>query len=348
VQSDEVGGSALHGTAAPSSGPFTVRRYSRPGGNAYRILILGDQSPRDGRSGFGQALVNRLWLRSQHGLSVDVVASALIGLRSLRAAYASWRVNRYDAVVVVLPPHGFRTQKRAARALAAVLGRLLEHTSVTIASDEGELPATAARRRSRGRTHDIALTAEASTADAVAVQVDDQLRDLGDGARGSARSPGPASPGADSGAPAEPRIDVRLASIVSMVRESFAVDTAAINIFDGDDLWTIAAAGTDRGRRAREGSLCEETSDNPGLTVVPDVWSDPQLRMLDVAHGPVPIRFYAAYPLEPERGLRLGTLCIYDRRPRDPDGYDFTLLRDFAQLAEIEIAEAGRSPRAES
>lgn len=340
MQPDEVGDAGPRGSVAPPGEPFTVRRYSRPGRNAYRILILGDQSPSDGHSGFGQALVDRLWLRSQHGLNVDVVASALTGLRALRAAYASWRVNRYDAVVIVLPPRGFRTQKRAARALVAVLGRLLEHTSVTIASDEGELPVP--WRGSGAGNRDIALTAEASTADAVAVQVDEQLRVRG--AKGGAGNPEPASAAArvENGVPVEPRIDLRLASIVSMVRESFSVDTAAINIFDGDDLWTIAAAGTDRGRRARAGTLCEETSGNRGLIVVRDVWADPQLRMLDVAHGPVPIRFYAAYPIEPARGVRLGTLCIYDRRPRDPDGYDFTLLRDFAQLVEIEIAESGR------
>jgi hypothetical protein len=342
-----VGGAVAHGSAAPSGGAFTVRRYSRPGLNAYRILILGDQSPRDGRSGFGQALVNRLWLRSQHGLNVDVVGSALTGLRSLRAAFASWRVTRYDAVVVVLPPHGFRTQKRAARALAAVLERLLETTSVTIASDDDVLPAVGGPFG--GRARGIALATVASTADAVAVHVDEQLRDLGAGTRRSAWNLGDASPApeAESRPPAEPRIDVRLGSIVTMARESFGVDTAAINIFDGDDLWTIAAAGSDRGRRAREGTLCEETSGNSGLTVIPDVWADPELQMLDVAHGRVPIRFYAAYPIEPERGLRLGTLCVYDRFPRDPDGYDFTLLRDFAQLAEIEIAEAGRLPSSE-
>jgi len=338
-----VGGAAPHGSAATAGGPFTVRRYSRPGLNAYRVLVLGDQSPWDGRSGFGQALVNRLWLRSKHGLNVDVVASALTGLRSLRAAFAAWRVTGYDAVVVVLPPRGFRTQRRAARALAAVLGRLLEHTAVTIASDDGELPAAAARRRAGGRTGGLALTAEGSTADAVAVHVDEQLRDLRTRTEGRATAPGAAL----ASTPVEPRIDLRLGSIVTLVREGFGVDTAAINIFDGDDLWTIAAAGTDRGRRAREGTLCGATSGDSGLTIVPDVWADPQLRMLDVARGPVPIRFYAAYPVEPERGLRLGTLCIYDRLPRDPDEYDFTLLRDFAQLAEIEIAEAGRLPLTE-
>lgn len=346
MQSVEAGGAPLHGSAAPGA-HFTVRRYSRPGLDAYRILILGDQSPWDGRSGFGQALVNRLWLRSQHGLNADVVASALTGLRSLRAAFASWRVTRYDAVVVVLPPRGFRTQKRAARALVAVLGRLLETTSVTIASDDAESPA---RPRAGGRIRGVALTAEAATADAVAVRVDEQLRDLGARARRSARGRGsaPSPSEVESTAPVESRIDLRLGSIATMVRESFAVDTAAINIFDGDDLWTIAAAGTDRGRRARQGTLCEETSGNSGLTIVPDVWADPQLQMLDVAHGPVPIRFYAACPLEPDRGQRLGTLCIYDRSPRDPDGYDFGLLRDFAQLAEIEILEAGRLPGAQA
>lgn len=342
-----MGGAEAPGSTASLGAPFTVRRYSRPGLNAYRILILGDQSPRDGRSGFGQALVNRLWLRTQHGLNVDVVGSALTGLRSLRAAFASWRVTRYDAVVVVLPPRGFRTQRRAARALAAVLGRLLENTSVTIASDDGEL--SAAQGRVGARTRGGALPAEASTADAVAVHVDQQLRDLGVRTARSARNLGhaPRVRDGERSAPAEPRIDVRLGSIVTMVRESFLVDTAAINIFDGDDLWTVAAAGSDRGRRAREGTLCEAISGNTGLTVVPDVWADPQLQMLDVARGPIPIRFYAAYPIEPERGRRIGTLCVYDRFPRDPDGYDFTLLRDFAQLAEIEIAEAGRLPSTE-
>jgi hypothetical protein len=280
--------------------------------------------------------VDRLWLRSKRGLDVDVVASALTGLRSLGARFASWRVPRYDVVVVVLPPRGFRTQRRAARALAAVLGRLLENTSVTIASDDGDLPVEAAQGRAVVQTGAGALTAEGSTADAVAVQVDGQLRELDLGAHAPAHSRSMAS------TPNAPRIDVRLGSIAAMVRDSFDVATAAINIFDGDDLWTIAAAGADRGRRAREGTLCDAISDRADLTVIPDVWADDQLHDLAVAHGPIPIRFYAAYPIEPMRGQRLGTLCIYDPLPREPDEYDFTMLRDFAQLAEIEFAETGR------
>jgi hypothetical protein len=321
--------------------PFTVRRYSRPGAKTYRILVIGDQSPRDGSSGFGQALVDRVWLRSQHGLDVDVVGSALSGLRSLHTAFTSWRVSRYDAVVVVLPPLGFRTQRRAARAMLAVLGRLLEITVVTIASDDATLPAAAARRQTTGRSPDGQSGGGPSAADVVAAQLERQLRGI---------ETGPATPPTDGGPPPgglgaalqDRQAELRLASIATMARDSFDVATAAVNIIDGDDLWTVAAAGTDQGRRPKSGTLCDATFHRPGLTVVPDVWADADLRELPVAQGPAAIRFYAAHALEPIGGHRLGTLCIYDPRPRDPDGFDFTMLRDLALLAEIELTDVGR------
>ncbi len=48
------------------------------------------------------------------------------------------------------------------------------------------------------------------------------------------------------------------------------------------------------------------------------------------------VAFYAAHPIESVDGYRVGTLCVYDPRPRE---VDVSLLRDFALLAEAEIID---------
>jgi hypothetical protein len=243
--------------------------------------------------------------------------------------------------VVVLPPLGFRTQRRAARAMLVVLGRLLEITVVTIASDDATLPAAAARRQTTGRSPGGQKSAGPSAADVVAAQLERQLRAIETGP--ATPPPGGGLPAGDRSATAQDlQAELRLGSIATIARDSFDVGSAAVNIIDGDDLWTVAAAGTDRGRRPRSGTLCDATFHRPGLTVVPDVLADADLRRLPVAQGPAAIRFYAAHAIEPIGGRRLGTLCIYDPRPRDPEEFDFTMLRDLALLAEIELANAGR------
>ena len=64
--------------------------------------------------------------------------------------------------------------------------------------------------------------------------------------------------------------------------------------------------------------------------------------------GPPDIRFYAGAPLVTSSGLRLGSLCVIDRTPRDLDAEQLNVLCNFAEVVVREIekdAARVRAPR---
>lgn len=64
--------------------------------------------------------------------------------------------------------------------------------------------------------------------------------------------------------------------------------------------------------------------------------------------GPPDIRFYAGAPLVTSSGLRLGSLCVIDREPRDLDADQLNVLCNFAEVVVREIekdAARVRAPR---
>jgi diguanylate cyclase (GGDEF)-like protein len=50
------------------------------------------------------------------------------------------------------------------------------------------------------------------------------------------------------------------------------------------------------------------------------------------------IRFYAGCPLTVANGSRLGTLCLFDEKPRTMDDEEQAILRDLAHMAEQELS----------
>ena len=69
------------------------------------------------------------------------------------------------------------------------------------------------------------------------------------------------------------------------------------------------------------------------------------LRSSPLVHGPRPIRFYAAHPIESAEGWRIGSFCVYDSQPRDVRGLDLSVLRDLALLAQAELIAQDSVPR---
>ena len=64
--------------------------------------------------------------------------------------------------------------------------------------------------------------------------------------------------------------------------------------------------------------------------------------------GPPDIRFYAGAPLVTSSGLRLGSLCVIDREPRDLDAEQLNVLCNFAEVVVREIEKDAvrvRAPR---
>lgn len=58
-----------------------------------------------------------------------------------------------------------------------------------------------------------------------------------------------------------------------------------------------------------------------------------------VRHSPH-IRFYAAYPLRSTRGVRLGSFCLLDTRPREISAQEAAIINELTDMAEQELASA--------
>ena len=71
--------------------------------------------------------------------------------------------------------------------------------------------------------------------------------------------------------------------------------------------------------------------------VVADTFLDQRFADNPLVLGEPRIRFYAGYPLVLDDGACIGSLCVFDIRPRSPEGPDLARLRDLADLVVQEI-----------
>lgn len=116
----------------------------------------------------------------------------------------------------------------------------------------------------------------------------------------------------------------------------FGVATAYVSLVDAERQWLKACAGTMPAQTPRDASFCTLTIAQDAVLVVPDARRDPRFAKLPIVTGPPHVAFYAGAPLILRPGLRLGSLCLVDPRPRTFSAADEAALRD---LAEIVVAQ---------
>jgi len=91
---------------------------------------------------------------------------------------------------------------------------------------------------------------------------------------------------------------------------------ALISLVDRDRQWFKSAVGLDLAETSREASICAHAIRGEGVFEVPDALRDPRFLENPLLSGEPRIRFYAGAPLTTSDKLRLGALCVIDRKPR--------------------------------
>lgn len=135
------------------------------------------------------------------------------------------------------------------------------------------------------------------------------------------------------GTPPEDRFD----RIAQFAASEFDVPIVLVTLVDAERQWFKARVGTPVCETGRDISFCSHAILRDDVMVVEDALEDPRFADNPLVTGAPHIRFYAGAPLALPSGLRLGTLCLIDRRPRTLDAMELAILGTLRDLALMEL-----------
>jgi diguanylate cyclase (GGDEF)-like protein len=130
--------------------------------------------------------------------------------------------------------------------------------------------------------------------------------------------------------------DIHMNRLVELASLTFGVPMAAISLVTADRQWFLAQRGLPVRETPREVAFCAHAIMGNRVMVVPNALEDDRFRANPLVTAEPQIRFYAGAPLRSHTGHNLGTLCVIDRRPMDPNADQ---LRQLELLSELVIRE---------
>jgi PAS domain S-box-containing protein len=130
-------------------------------------------------------------------------------------------------------------------------------------------------------------------------------------------------------APSVPGFD----AICQLARDHFDTPIALLTLIDSDTQILKGRCGLDLSSTPRNVAFCSHAIMHDELLIVPDATRDPRFCDNPLVIGEPHIRFYAGVPLVLKPGIRVGSLCIIDRKPRQLGDEERAALRRFAELA---------------
>lgn len=113
---------------------------------------------------------------------------------------------------------------------------------------------------------------------------------------------------------------------------------ALVSLVDGERQWFKARRGIDDKQTPRAWSFCSHAIREPELMEVRDAASDPRFISNPLVTGSPGIRFYAGQPLTVD-GVRIGTLCVIDTKPRELSASAQQALRKLGDAASAMLSE---------
>ncbi|MBH3360780.1 sensor domain-containing diguanylate cyclase [Pseudomonas guariconensis] len=148
--------------------------------------------------------------------------------------------------------------------------------------------------------------------------------------------------------PAEHYLD----TLVRLTQDLAHVDTVLISLIDQDRQWFKARIGLEVSETTRSISFCGYAILGEDTLMVPDARYDERFVDNPLVLNAPHIRFYAGHPLRAGNGKAIGTLCMFDPRPRVLSDTQKANFKDLATLAEgylqmRALAQANRDLRLE-
>ena len=122
-----------------------------------------------------------------------------------------------------------------------------------------------------------------------------------------------------------------------LAAQLFQVPYSFIGLVDEDRQWFKSSQGISLNEIPRALSICAHTILQNDLFEIQDTLKDERFANHPLTKGSSKIRFYAAVPIAPFKGLNLGTFCILDSKPRILSPEQKQSLKDLASLASDEM-----------
>nr|WP_295549405.1 diguanylate cyclase [uncultured Pseudacidovorax sp.] len=133
--------------------------------------------------------------------------------------------------------------------------------------------------------------------------------------------------------PPEERFD----RVTRLARRMFHVPIALVSLVDADRQWFKSSQGVQDRQLPRDTSFCGHAILQDDVMEVPDLARDERFHDNPLVVDGPRVRFYAGAPLVDPQGMRLGTLCILDHKPREMSDDDRAVLRDLADMVREEL-----------
>ncbi|MFM9859139.1 sensor domain-containing diguanylate cyclase [Pseudoxanthobacter sp. M-2] len=133
--------------------------------------------------------------------------------------------------------------------------------------------------------------------------------------------------------------------ITRLASGALGVPIALVSLVENSRQWFKSKKGIEVCETPIEHSFCAHAIQRDEVFVVSDAAVDERFLDNPLVVGSPGIRFYAGMPLKMADGVRIGTVCVIDSKPRELKEHEAQLLRDLASLAvhELELRRAASS-----
>lgn len=131
--------------------------------------------------------------------------------------------------------------------------------------------------------------------------------------------------------------EARFDRLTHLATQLLDMPIALVSLVDAKRQWFKSRQGIDATETARDISFCGHAILGDETFVVNDATQDPRFADNPLVAGAPDIRFYAGRPLKTTQGLRVGTLCLIDKKPRQLTPAQLAVLDALAELVEREF-----------